>query len=127
MFPAFWQTFLWTWGGFVLKDRLDKEYAILSAETDVPVDEIPIALSAFDLLFPVGDKGWFREAWNHQRKIVMMMPAGMRGIGAARRRAIYDAKDYVALGFKDYTTNDLIRDNNVVVRILDCKDGELIK
>lgn len=127
MFPAFWQTFLWTWGGFVLKDRQDKEYEILSAETNVPVDEIPIALSAFDKLFPVGAQGWFREAWNHQRRMVMMMPGAMRGVGAARRKAIYEAKDYAGLGFNDHTTNDLIRDNNVVVRVLDCKDDELVK
>ena len=93
----------------------------------MPVDEIPIALSAFDKLFPVGDRGWFREAWNHQSRMVMMMPAAMRGIGAARRRVMNEMKKYADFGFKDHTTNDLVRDNNVVARILDCRDEELVK
>jgi hypothetical protein len=125
MFPAFWQTFLWTWGGFILRDRVEKEYAMLSAETSVPVDEIPMALRAFDLLFPVGEKGWFRQAWNHQRNGMMMMPAVIRGIGSARRKIMYQ-KDYSNLGFQDHTTNDMIRDHNAISRILDCKVEDLV-
>jgi hypothetical protein len=66
-------------------------------------------------------------AWNYQRKMIIMMSAASGGIGAARRKAIYESKDYASLGSKEYTTNDMIRDNNVVVRILDGKDEELIK
>src|SRR5687768_16607394 len=82
--PVFWQTFLWSWGGFILTDRQDIEYERLSHETGVPVGEIPLALSAFDKLFPVTG-GWFKQPSGSQRRVLMMMPAAVRGIGAFRR------------------------------------------
>ena len=36
MFPVFWQVFLWSWGGFLLKDHLDEEYADVENETESP-------------------------------------------------------------------------------------------
>jgi hypothetical protein len=55
--PVFWQTFMWSWGGFILTDRQDKEYERLSQETGVLVDEVPLAISAFDKLLPVPADG----------------------------------------------------------------------
>ena len=51
-YSVFWQVFLWGFGGFYLADRKAEEFQLLSAQTGVPVDEIPNALRAFDLLFP---------------------------------------------------------------------------
>jgi hypothetical protein len=126
MFPVFWQVFLWSWGGFLLKDRLDEEYADLEKETGVPTNEIPIALSAFDKLFPTPG-GWFREPSNDSRKVLILMPAAMRGIGAVRRRAYRGVEHYKDLGYKDGTTDRLTWDHNTGARLLDCTEAELVK
>jgi hypothetical protein len=126
MFPVFWQVFLWSWGGFLLKDRLDEEYADLEKETGVPTSEIPIALSAFDKLFPTPD-GWFREPSNDSRKVLILMPAAMRGIGAVRRRARKEVEHYKDLGYKDSTSDRLVWDHNTGAWLLDCAEAELVK
>lgn len=115
--PAFWQTFLWTWGGFFLQDRLDSEYEQLSQETGVPVNEILMAMTAFDKLFPV-DGGWFRQPSGSQRRLLMMMPAAMRGIGAFRRLLITGVEQYKGLGYTDSTTAHLGQDNNAAAKLL---------
>src|SRR5207244_13305722 len=43
-YPAFWQVFLWGFGGFYLKDRQAQEFAWLAEDTGIPPDEIPNAL-----------------------------------------------------------------------------------
>jgi hypothetical protein len=126
MFPVFWQVFLWGWGGFLLKDRLDDEYADLAMETGVPVDEIPIALSAFDKLFPIA-QGWFREPTGDSRRILILMPAALRGIGAFRRMVRKGVEHYPNLGFKDHTTYRMVCDHNTGARILDCAESDLVK
>lgn len=126
MFPVFWQVFLWSWGGFLLKDRLDEEYADLERETGVPTSEIPVALSAFDKLFPTPE-GWFREPVNDSRKVLILMPPAMRGIGAVRRKARKGIEQYKDLGFIDHTTNRIAWDHNTCARLLDCTDESLVK
>jgi len=126
LFPAFWQSFLYTWGGFFLLDRLDQEYERISKETGVPVEEIPVALKAFDLLFPV-DGGWMRKCSTAKHWLVMLTPAALRGIGSARRLDMYGCKGYSDLKYTDYTGADLSRDNNATYRILSCKTDELTK
>ena len=123
-FPVFWQTFLWSWGGFVLKDRLDQEYDDLSKETAVPVAEIPLALSAFDKLFPTPG-GWFREPDGDSRKLLVLMPPTLRGLGAFRRRVRANVDQYSDLGYKDSTSLRLMWDNNTCVRHLECADADL--
>ena len=123
-FGIFWQVFLWSWGGFLLNDRLDEEYAMLAAETGVPVEEIPLALSAFDLLFPVPN-GWFRTPKNDSRTVLMLMPAAMRGIGAHRRRVHANAETFSALGYKDSTGWRMTGDSNALHRLLTCEDKDL--
>ena len=113
-FPAFWQTFLWSWGGFLLKDRVDREYEVLSKETGVPVAEVPVALSAFDKLFPI-DGGWFREPAGDSRKVLVLMPPTLRGLGAFRRRVSAEVDHYDDLGYSDSTALRLIWDNNTFV------------
>jgi len=117
LYPRFWQTFLWTWGGFILKDRQDEEYEALSQETDVPVDEIPEALETFDELFPTGDS-WFREPKGTDFRLLQMMPVQFRGIGALHRRHLYQVEKYSDLGYKDYTGNDLTKWNNAGYKLL---------
>jgi len=126
MFPVFWQIFLWSWGGFILKDRLTEEYDSLSRESGVPVDEIPIALVAFDKLFPTPG-GWFREPSGDSRKVLILMPPAMRGLGAFRRKVRKAAVHYKDLGYKDSTTDRMVWDNNALVRLLECADIQLMK
>jgi len=126
LFPVFWQVFLWSWGGFLMKDRHEEEYADLEKESGVPVSEIPLALSAFDKIFPI-PTGWFKDLANDSRKVLMLMPAPMRGIGAYRRRIRRGVEDYQDLGYKDSTIPRLVDDHNAVVRLLDCPDVDLAK
>jgi hypothetical protein len=126
MFPVFWQVFLWSWGGFLLKDRLDQEYADLEKETGVPLEEISVALSAFDKFFPTPG-GWFREPGNDSRRVLMLMPAAMRGIGALRRRVRLGVKEYSEMGYTNYTASRLNSDHNSGARLLNSADIELTK
>lgn len=126
MFPVFWQVFLWSWGGFLRKDHVDEEYADLEKETGVPGSEIPVALSAFDKLFPTPG-GWFREPANDSRRVLILMPAAMRGIGAVRRKARNGVEHYSDLGYKNATTNRLVWDHNTGARLLDCPEPDLVK
>jgi hypothetical protein len=126
LFPVFWQVFLWGWGGFLLKDRLDEEYACLEKETGIPRNEIDIALSAFEKLFPVKG-GWFREPRNDSRKLLILMPAAMRGLGAFRRRVLIDVENYSDLGYHDSTTARLSLDHNAGAQLLDCNKTGLVK
>jgi hypothetical protein len=125
MFPVFWQVFLWSWGGFLLKDRLEEEFADLERETGVPVEEIPIVLSVFDKLFPLPG-GWFKDIVNDSRRILILMPAAVRGIGAFRRKARKES-EYKNLGFEDLTASRMISDHNASARVLDCIDADLVK
>lgn len=123
--PIFWQTFLWSWGGFLLKDKLDTEYKQLSEETGVSLDEVPIALETFNLLFPTAG-GWFREPANDHRKVLTLVPAAMRGIGAYRRLLMSKVEDYPALKYTDATTDRLASDHNIGVRLLESQDKDLV-
>jgi len=128
LLPVFWQTFLWAWGGFLLRDRLDQEYAALSAQTGIPEEAIPTALTAFDRFFPIAEAGgWFRDVTGEQRRTLKQMPAAMRGIGAHQRRLLFGVEQYSELGFTDWTTNRLTTDNNTVVRLLEGDEEELAK
>jgi hypothetical protein len=126
MFAVFWQVFLWSWGGFLLLDRLDQEYADLAKETGVEIQEIPIALSAFDKLFPT-TTGWFRTPSNDSRRVLILMPAAIRGIGAFRRIVRREVEEFAHLGYLDGTTGRMASDNNAGARLLDCADGQLVK
>jgi hypothetical protein len=126
MFPVFWQVFLWSWGGFLLKDKLDEEYADLEKETGVPTGEIPLALEAFDKLFPTPD-GWFREPRDDSRRVLILMPAAMRGLGAFRRKIRKRIEHYEDLGYRDATTNRLSWDHDTGARLLDCSGPELVR
>jgi hypothetical protein len=125
LFPVFWQVFLWSWGGFLLTDDLSNEYERLSQETGVPMDEISLALSAFDKVFPT-DGGWFRQPTGDGRRLVMLMPAVMRGLGAFRRMTTRGLEDYKTFDCNEATRYRLESDHSAGARILDCDTAQLV-
>ena len=110
----------------MLTDNLAEEYAQLEKETGVPANEIPLALSAFDEIFPLPN-GWFRDTDEGGSRILILMPAVMRGIGAHRRRISKGLNEYKDLGLKDAVRARIASDNNAAAQLLDCDEKELIK
>ena len=126
LFPVLWQTFLWTWGGFLLNRRLDDEFAQLERESGVPKNEIPIALDAFDEILPIRG-GWFRNVNEGDFRVLILMPAVMRGMGAHRRKVMNGVKDYQDLDCGEGTKAAMVSDNNSLARLLDCAENDLVK
>lgn len=92
LYPYFWQVFLFVFGGFILYDKKDTEYELLSQITKLPKEEIDDALSIWNELFPF-DKGWFQQPTNNSNiKYLKMLPAPLYGIGANFRLHFYDTK-----------------------------------
>lgn len=120
-YPVFWQVFLWGFGGFYLKDRQEQEFQWLAEHTGIPVDEIPNALKAFDLLFPTGGS-WLGPTYNSQCVIVKMVPTPIQGIGAYHRQLRYGVKSYAELGYSDMTTKDLSKWHNKGYDLLRMRD-----
>lgn len=125
-YPVFWQTFLWSWGGFVLLDRIDAEYEQLSLETGVPVAEVEGALRMWDELFPTPG-GWFATPTEDTRRQLKLMPAAVRALGAYRRLFTAGVEEYRELGLRDRTASRLASDNNAGVRLLDGDEEDLVK
>jgi hypothetical protein len=119
-YPFFWQVFLWNWGGFMLKDRIDEETKVLAKQTGLQPEEIPIALSTFDTFFPRADgRSWLVDGTaQSQIRLVRMVPTPFQGLGAFQRMVRYGIKDYSELGYKDYTTQDLVKWHNAAVALL---------
>ncbi len=118
-YPLFWQTLLWCFGGFLLTDRLDQEYAALEAYTGIPVSEVPNALRALDVLFPVdgGEGSWLANLGATHIQIVKMVPCVFRGLGANHRRQLY-GKAYEDLGYTDWTAQRLSEWANATFNLL---------
>lgn len=126
-YAVFWQVFLWAWGGFILDDRRDEEYAALSLQTGVPVNEINAALSLFDHMFPLPSSGsWFKTPKNDSRAVLTLMPAVIRGVGAYHRLLRAQKKEYHELDFKDSTTRRIAQDHNGAASLLDGGDAALL-
>jgi hypothetical protein len=117
-YPLFWQVFLWGFGGFLLRDRKETEFKWLSEQTGVPVEEVPNALKAFDILFPIPGGEWFVTPGPTHATVLKMMPFWMRGLGAVQRRRRYGVEDYYKLGYKDYTGTDLAHWHNALIDLL---------
>lgn len=126
LFPVFWQVFLWGWGGFLIKDDEDEEYAQLAEESGIPVKEVALALTTFDEIFPTPG-GWFREPDGDARRVLILMPAAMRGVGAHRRRVSKGVEHYEDLKFGGITASRMAGDNNALARLLDCMEADLVK
>ncbi|MHA1541917.1 MAG: hypothetical protein ACTSQH_02975 [Candidatus Hodarchaeales archaeon] len=119
-YPVFWQWFMWIFGGFILKDYEEKDYELLSQKTGIPIDEIPNALEAYQILFPQDD-GWFMDlSLNSNIKMMKMFPVPFMGIGANYRRLLYTEsgkfEDLNLTGL--HTLNDLIKWNNLTIDVL---------
>lgn len=118
-YALFWQVFLWGFGGFYLKDRKDYEFKWLAEQTGIPQEEIPRALKAFDILFPLSPTiSWLTEIGPSQCIIVKMMPTALRGLGANQRRWRYGFKEFSEFGYTDFTHRDLIKWNNSLISLL---------
>jgi hypothetical protein len=120
-YPVFWQAFLWGFGGFYLDDRKDQEFQWLAEHTGVPVDEIPHALTAFDLLFPTGSS-WLTPVRHSQCVIVKMVPTPIQGLGAYHRELRYGVKSYAELGYTDMTARDLSKWHNKGYELLKMRE-----
>ena len=126
LYPHFWQIFIYVFGGFILKEKEKEEYKMLSILTNIPPKEIPKALQAFDVLFPLKNKSWLYTT-NSNITILQFMPRQLSGVGANFRMFIHKEGDkhvtYEDLGkyyeFKSqYTLDDLIKYNNLLVEYL---------
>lgn len=123
LYPYFWQVFIFLFGGFILNDKKDDEYQLLSEITNIPVEEIPNAFSALDTLFPFGDdKKWLYDIQNASMSVLQLFPIPLCGIGANFRRLIY-AKDKVYSDLKNvltgkYTYENLIKWNQLGYKML---------
>ncbi len=101
-YALLWQQFLWNWGGFVMTDRFDSEYAWMSSDSGIPIDELPSAMTAFDHFFPVSSS-WLANLNGTSLNAVKMVPTYFRGVGCHRRNVIYKWKNVTSniglLGF----------------------------
>lgn len=128
LFPTLWQVFLWSWGGFILEDRKEEEYRALSSQTGVPIDEIDIALGAFDKLFvSPTSTSWFVKPDNDSRRILKLMPAAIRGIGAFGRLSRYGKERYTDFGYADDTGRRLALDHDCGARLLNAAPDVLAR
>lgn len=132
LYPSLWQSLIFVLGGFLLSDKLDDEYHILSELSGVPKNEVAEGLKAFDMLFPLSTGGWFIDKPNTSIRILQLMPLPFSGIGANFRRHYYrtddEHNDFEDLENKltgTYTVNDLIKFNNLAVEYLS-KAKELV-
>ena len=123
LYPHFWQTFLWGWGGFIVNDFKETEFEQLAAETAIPVSEIPNALAAMDILFPT-PKTWFRPLMGDVNAVILF-PAVFRGVGALRRLANADKEWYDALNLRRPVSKMLSDWHNSSARLIESAEGPL--
>jgi hypothetical protein len=118
LYPVFWQWFQWFFGGFVLNDYRDEEYALFAKKTGLPVDQIDRAFDAYNLLFPMNN--WFSESSYSSIRSLKLFPPVFKGNGADYRKKYYtDDNEYRSLDLTgNHTLDDLIRWNNCIVDFL---------
>ncbi|APR76373.1 Hypothetical protein A7982_01720 [Minicystis rosea] len=122
--PAFrryallWQVFLWGFGGFYRADRAREELALLGAQTGMTAAEVGEGLSAFDDLFPLARGSWIVPVRGTGLRVVKMVPAALRGVGAVQRLRRAGARNYDGLGLGTLGRRNLITWHNALVRRL---------
>lgn len=90
LYPYFFQAFFFMYGGFFMKDKEQEEYERLSLMTGLSIDEINLALSFWDELFPLPGGGSWMKTFNHGGLFYMQfVPVPLRGIGVNYRRYYY--------------------------------------
>ena len=118
--PAFWQSFLWKWGGFVLLDESHEEFSLLAGDTGMPLESVEAAIGIYDTLFPIGtNRSWFYKFPEQNPKVMAlkMFPTQMKGIGANLRIWRSGSADYE--GFKgEAPYRTLINWNNSLCDLL---------
>lgn len=132
LYPVLWQNFIFVMGGFLLTDKMNEEYHILSQLSGIPETEIGHALQAFDILFPIPDSSWMLDKPGTSIRIMKFMPLPFSGLGANFRRLYYRPDDnhymYEDLSSQlsgRYTVGDMIKFNNLAVEYLS-KAKELV-
>ncbi|MCA9422474.1 MAG: hypothetical protein KC592_15750 [Nitrospira sp.] len=118
-YPVFWQWFMWAYGGFILLDKEEDEYAHMAARTGIPVEEIPRALEAYDSFFPTPGTWFIDTSPNACIRKLKMFPVPFMGLGAFFRRRIYEVNKFSELSLNGHhTINDLVNWNNAAVSVL---------
>jgi hypothetical protein len=119
-YPIFWQWFLWAFGGFILLDYEEEEYRALSEKTGIPIEQIPKALDAFQILFPIPG-GWFIDLSPVSRiRMLKLAPVPFMGLGSNYRRFLHTEslkyKDLKLTG--EHTMTDLQKWVHLTYRVL---------
>lgn len=124
LYPHFWQIFIFLFGGFILTDKKEDEYVLLSKFTGIPTNEIENALQAFDILFPLDRGRWLIQKPNTTIMILKFMPLPFCGIGANFRRMVYNKEGDLTYENLEkqlterFTFMDLIKYNNLAIEYL---------
>lgn len=118
-YPVFWQFFLWLFGGFILKDYKEVEYALLSNKTGIPIEELPNAFDSYNKLFPL-ENGWFYDLYNSNIRVMKMFPIPFRGLGAYYRTIIHsEENNFENLKLTGiFTRKDLVKWNKSACNVL---------
>lgn len=126
LYPYFWQVFVYLFGGFILNDKKEEEYELLSSITQIPVENIPDAFNAFDKLFPLNEgRKWLIQQPNSNITVMQFFPYPLSGIGANFRRMRYknendDSYDNLAKQLTGvHTIKDVIKWNNLAYKFLE--------
>jgi len=111
-YAIFWHWFMFVFGGYLVKDKIEEEYKILSEETEIPLEYINEALSSYEMLFPI-EGGWFQEITECNIKVLKLFPIPFRGIGTAYRLYKYcndyDESELDGMLCGKYTCKDLLK------------------
>lgn len=128
LYPYFLQVYFFVFGGFILLDRREEEYDLLSRITKLPKENINQVFEFWNKLFPT-DTNWFRQV-NELSNILefKMTPITIRGIGVNFRLHLYADKEYedpseafdhlnsIVTGVSTY--RDLVKWNNAAYYML---------
>lgn len=117
-YALLWQVFLGGFGGFYLADREHEEFARLSEQTGVPIEEIGDGLRAFDTLFPLSRGPWIVPVRGTPIRVAKMVPAALRGVGAVQRLRWRRDKNYDRMGLGALGRRNLITWHNALVQAL---------
>ncbi len=104
--PQLWQSYIFGWGGFIVLDHENDEYANIGLEVGLNPEQVRVGLKAFDQLFPIpSEDGWHYEQKDTGLRILKLVPNAFRALGVQRRRRIYGDEEFLGklppLGFKD--------------------------
>ena len=86
LLPQLWQTYIFTWGGFLIEDDYYEEIDLIGREIGMSDESVHEGLQAFDHLFPGVSNGWHVSLEGTGLQILKMVPSPFRGLGVQRRR-----------------------------------------